>query len=250
MKIVADPLALAWFTLLLASGVEFAARRRKAACILLGVALAASLIQLADIPGRLLANLERPYLPDPQRPLARADAVVVLGGYLQPFSASYTGIEFDQKVGRLFTGIALVRSGKGSVLVLGGSLPAEPGEVSEAEAAEAFIRSWNLVSVTVQSLGTTSNTHDEAVRCSELARRNGWRHLIVVSSAAHLRRTTGAFRKAGLDITPVGCDFRSAGRLGGHTRISCIPNTASLVGLRSWLEEVLGYLYYQVRGWV
>jgi uncharacterized SAM-binding protein YcdF (DUF218 family) len=250
MKILADPLAWAWFGLLFGSAVSFIRRCRKRGSILLGIALISSLVQMIDVPGRLLAALERPYVTAPRQALPAADAVVVLGGYLQVFSGSYGGIGFNQASDRLLTGIALVRDGKGSVLVLGGPSPAQPSRLTEAEAAKAFIQSWKLVSVPIECLGAGKNTHDEAVRCSELAKKNGWKHLILVTSAGHLRRAASTFRKAGLDITPVGCDFREVERLEGHAGISWIPRSAALVTLRYWLEEELGYLYYSARGWI
>ena len=241
MKAFLDPLAVAWLGLLLFAGAQIVRRRYRPACLLLAVACAASLVQAADIPGRLLAHLERPYLFDPHKTLPAADAVVVLGGYLEPFPETYTGIEFHEQVDRLLTGAALVRAGKGSVLLLGGTTLAHPVGPSEAETAKSFLQSWHLVSVPIQLLGARSNTHDEALRCAELAKSNGWTRLYLVSSAAHLDRATRVFHRLGLEVTPIGCDFRAVDRFSGRSRLTCVPNTGSLLALRSWLYQGLRF---------
>ena len=44
------------------------------------------------------------------------------------------------------------------------------------------------------------NTHDEAVLAAQLARRHGWKRVILVTHPWHERRARAVFRKAGLDV--------------------------------------------------
>jgi hypothetical protein len=177
-----------------------------------------------------------------------------LGGYAQPSANNYQGIQFGEAVDRIITGIALVRDGRGRVLVLGGGGSGNPPKPIEAQAAANWISSWNLVSVPVEFLGPCRDTHDEALHTAGLARTNGWKKIILVTSAWHTRRALAVFQKAGLDVVPVAGDFRgipsdpTAEPKGFH--ISLIPRTSSLVQINLWLEETLGYVYYWMRGWV
>jgi len=250
MKFLADPLAWAWATLIANAAVCFWRRRCRKGWVLLGVAVAMSTAHACGIHERLMAGLERPFLNDSRHPIEPADAVVVLGGYLDYFPGAYLGIEFSEAADRLFTGIALVRDDKAPVLVLGGPGVGSPPVLVEAETAKKFIESWRLLSTPIKFLGANKDTHDEAVHCAKLARESGWKRVILVTSAAHLRRASGAFRKAGLDITPVGCDFRATEVFRGNWHIRIVPRTASFAMLDQWIEEEMGYAYYRLRGWL
>jgi uncharacterized SAM-binding protein YcdF (DUF218 family) len=250
IKVPADTLALGWILLVLASAVLLVYRRGKPAFVLLCLALAGSLWQAAAIPDRLVANWERPYLARPDVSLPTADAVLVLGGYLKPFSGSRLRFEAGESFDRLLTGVELARTGKARALVLSGGVSRDQNGILEGELARGFVSAWGVTSVPVYSIGAAANTHEEAVLFTDLARKNSWRRVLLVSSASHLRRAVAAFQKAGLEVTPVGCDFRATDRLAGNPKVNWIPHTSSLVMMRLWLEEELGYLWYYLRGWV
>ncbi len=251
MKLVADPVAWTWFALLGSALFCFMRRRRRRAWWLLAIALAGSVFQAAEVPGRLIAGMERPFLPPAPGQIAPADAVIVLGGSLTPFEPSYLRVEFCEASDRLLTGIGLVRDGKAPVLVVSGGGEGQPARFAEAPAAMKFIERWNLVTTPIESLGVSRTTHDEAVHAARLASQKGWKKIILVSSALHLRRAAATFRKAGLEVVPVGCDFRVLGLLepGRQRRFNPVPSVFTVVSFRLWLEEVLGFAYYRLRSW-
>jgi uncharacterized SAM-binding protein YcdF (DUF218 family) len=254
MKVLADPVAWSWLALLVTALVLLGRRRRKPGWLILAVFLLASLLQLIRFPEWLLAGLERPYLKDGRWRMedgkGAADAVVVLGGYGEASTNALSGIEFNDRVDRILTGLALVREGKGRVLVLGGGGRGNPPQPAEARAAAKWMRSWNLAPVPVEILGPCKDTHDEALHTSSLARTNGWKKILLVTSAWHMRRALATFRKAGLEASPVGSDFRGTVALAAEGRWSFIPRSEGLVLLDLWLEEVFGHIYYWARGWV
>ena len=250
LKLFADPVSWLWFALFATGLFSLRRHRLKLGWLLLVLVLLTSLLEALRLPERLVAGLERPYLQLETLPTGSADAVIVLGGYAQPAPNNYLGIEFREAASRLFTGIALVRDGKGSALVLGGSGWGDPPTPVEAQAAANWIHSWNLVSAPVEFLGVCRDTHDEALHASSLARTNGWKKIILVTSAWHMRRALAVFQKAGLDAIPVAADFRGCPADLTQAHLSLIPRTSSLVHLDLWLEENLGYLYYWMRGWV
>jgi uncharacterized SAM-binding protein YcdF (DUF218 family) len=250
LKLFADPVAWFWFALLATALVLLGRHRRKLGLLFLGIVLLTSLLEALRFPDWLMAGLERPYLRTETSLTGPADAVIVLGGYAQPSHNNFLGIEFNETSDRIVTGIALVRDGKGRVLVLGGGGIGDPPAPVEAQAAANWIRSWNLVSVPVKFLGPCRDTHDEALHAATLARTNGWRKIILVTSAWHMRRALAVFQKAGMDAIPVAADFRGIPVDPTERHLSLIPRTSSLVHLNLWLEETLGYIYYWLRGWV
>src|SRR5512133_3146240 len=100
MKFLADPLFWFWLLLVAAGAVYLFRRQRRRAAVLFGVALLASGIETLEIPARLLAALERPYVRthEPNDATLKADALLILGGYMSPFPPSYTGFELDDEV--------------------------------------------------------------------------------------------------------------------------------------------------------
>ena len=251
MKIIADPVAWMWFALVGAGAVCLWRSRHRRGWGLLSIALAASAFEAAQVPTRLSARLERPFLPPPRSQIARADAVIVLGGFGGPSKFSYLGVEFSNPVNRLLTAVALIRDGKAPVLVIGGAGEGTPPLPVEAQAAKRLIQQWNLVTAPVECLEASRNTHDEAVHTVHLASQKGWKKLILVSSGLHLKRALATFRKTGLDVEPVGCDFQALASLQDRPehRLHFIPSVQCLSGVRTWLEEILGYAYYCLRGW-
>ncbi len=247
MKLCADPICWLWFALVV-SGICLLRRRcRKSGFVLLALALLGSGVETFKIPARLLASLERPYLASASPLPSSSDVVLVLGGYGQDFPASSPGIELNERGDRLIKGIELVRLGKAGVLVLSGGPRGNPPEPQDARAAQAWINSWKLVPGRVEVLGPSLNTHDEALQMRNLAQTNSWKKITLVTSAWHMRRAAATFRKTGLDISPVGSDFQGTAALQDE-RVNFIPSTASLVLLKLWLEESLGYAYYRLRG--
>ncbi len=149
-------------------------------------------------------------------------------------------------------GIELVRQGKSNVLILSSGGRGKPPEPVEAIAARNLVESWKVLPPTarVELLGACINTRDEAVKMVDLAKARGWKKIILVTSAWHLRRATPLFKKTGLEVIPVGCDFQGTAALQAERRFTFVPRTSSLVLLKLWLEETMGYAYYALRGWV
>jgi uncharacterized SAM-binding protein YcdF (DUF218 family) len=249
MKALADPLVWLWLAVVVAGTVCWRRGRKKWGSIILASALLACVFELTNVPARLLASLERPFIFDKSSPIPPADAVLVLGGYGQPFPQSLSGIELNESGDRLLTGIGLVREGKAAVLVVSGGGRGTPPQPLEAQAAKAWIESWKLLPAPVETLGASRNTHDEALRMKDLAQKKGWNKFILVTSAWHMRRAATTFRKAGLEVIAVGCDYQGSVAV-QRERLSFMPRTSSLWLLRLWLEETLGYGFYRVRGWI
>jgi len=252
MRVLADPAALLWFGLCGLSCVLLARRQWRRAWVVLACVAAACAVEAARLPRRLVAGLERPFVRQAGAPTEPADAVAVLGGSVKPSTNNILGLGFGDTADRLITGIALVRQGKGRVLVLSGGgrgVPPGTGVPVEVQGARDWIRSWGLAPAPVEVLDWCLDTHEEALRHANLARKNGWKKVILVTSAWHMKRAAAAFRKAGLEVVPVACDFRGIpGRLESH-RLSWVPRTGTLVLLDLWMEETAGYLYYRLRSW-
>jgi uncharacterized SAM-binding protein YcdF (DUF218 family) len=253
MKVLADPLGLLWLCLCGLFCVLLARRQWRWAWVALGCVVAGSVAEAVRLPARLLAGQERPYLRQTGAPIEPADAVLVLGGSAHASANSILGLEFSDAADRIMTGLALVRRGRGRVLVLSGggrSTLHRTGVPAEVQRARDWISSWDLAPVPIEVLDWCLDTHEEALRHASLARKNGWKRVILVTSAWHMRRSVAAFRKAGIvEVVPVACDFRGTSSLSEARELPFVPCTKSLVLLDLWAEETLGYAYYRLRSW-
>ena len=245
-----QPLALLWLVLLLYGLLKLAKRQwRRAGCPLL-VATCLYVVGATRLPVSLLASLERPYAGVPVSSLPAADAVVMLGGMTIPSSPDLFGFHFDAEVDRVVTAIELVRQRKGRVLVLGGGLNARTANPGEGELLRHWIEAWNVPPAPVQVLGVCRNTRDEAVRARALAEAQGWQRIILVTSAAHMRRAEATFRRTGLDVIPFACDFDAMAALPWGWEDALCPSVSGFQRLDRYLHEIIGMWVYRWRGWV
>lgn len=248
MTALVDPAVFLWVLLFLLGMVFLLKRPRSAGVVLILLCVGWWMFEVTGAPRRLLASLEEPYRGTAQRDGRAMDAIVVLGGGARASTNDFAGLDFNLAADRILTAMDLVRRGQGKVLVLGGSATVQPAIAPEAALYRRWLESWKFDTVPILDLGVCRNTRDEAVRAAELAEEHDWSRLLLVTSASHMRRSEAAFRKVGLDVTPVGCDFMGTALL--DRRRSWVPQAQSMVLLQIWLREVVGYRYYRFRGWV
>jgi uncharacterized SAM-binding protein YcdF (DUF218 family) len=251
LKPLTEPLGLVWLALL--ALLAWRAYQRQWRRLIWPGVLVAVLFLFACTPLSpwLLASLERPYAKPDLDGLAPADAVVMLGGVLDPSPRDLFGFNLTGTADRVVTAVELVRQGKGRALILGGGgpKPGEPG-LSEAELLQGWVAAWGFTNTPIFLLRSCVSTRDEAVRTLALAQEHGWRRVLVVSSAWHLRRAEGVFRRLELPVTCVGSDFDGLTLFKGPGAFRWTPGATHLRLLGQYLHEQIGWLVYCLRGWV
>lgn len=248
-----QPLTLLWLAIVAVAAVRLLQGRFREA---LGPSLLAAAIWAiggSGIPLALVADLERPWAGFDVDRLPRADAVVMPGGEVAYSPDAVFGFDVSAASDRALTAAEIVRRGKAGALVLGGSRHGPDRDrgvgPTEGDLLRRWFEAWKVVEVPIFDLGDCRDTHDEAVATATLARERGWKRIILVTSAAHMRRAEAVFRNAGLDVVPAPCDFEALARLadpGG----SPVVSPAGFEQLGQWIHERLGWWVYRWRGWV
>src|SRR5205085_1201876 len=82
----------------------------------------------------------------------------------------------------------------------------------------------------------------EALQVAEIAKKNGWKKIILVTSAYHMKRAEGTFKKVGLEIIPFACDFHEGAILKHSPRLRLWPNGAGIASFQKYSHEILGYM--------
>ena len=244
-----EPIGLVWLTLIVLAALLWRKRLRLFAFATSTLAAFIYIVGATDFPDALLRSLERPYLDVKIDTLPACDAVVMLGGGLVPSPDEVGGLHLTKAGDRIVATLEIIRLGKAPVLVCGGSAI----EIDGATKVEADLFKQALIERRVPvpeiiSLGRCTDTHDEATRTRAIADQRGWRRVLLVSSANHLRRAVATFRGVGIEVVPVPCNFQ-AGRRSGLLR-EPIPGFGGFEKMSVWIHEQIGWLEYLRRGWI
>jgi uncharacterized SAM-binding protein YcdF (DUF218 family) len=221
--------------LLAVAGLWWTRRRPRTGRAVAAAALTALvLLSVPVVASRLASMVEAyPVLP-PGAPL-QADAIVVLGGGVrraQDPSASTPG---PASLERLAAAAALARRTGLPLLLSGGSLESGP---SEADVMQATLRaSFGLEARFVEP--RSRDTHENALESARILLPLGLRHVVLVTSAVHMRRAVGEFVAAGLDVIPA--PVAAAGE-GGRDLSDWLPRAAALETSYGALYECGGRL--------
>src|ERR1035437_7776497 len=251
-----QPLGAIW--LLMALGVLWLLLRRQwRSAIWLGIpTVLLFFIGSTPVAETLVAAEERPWasvlrLPSSDPPASVA--VLVLGGGYYVSDRDPYGFALCDGGSRVLTALELLRTEKASALVLGGSLPvpARP-DVTAPSLLESWIAAWGLARTAgvVTNLGICMNTHDEAVQFRKLEEAYHWRKVLLVTSALHMPRSVALFKKLGIEVEPVACDFKVYGVPGARLSLSPFPRQSRFQVLGLYLHEKIGWWVYRLKGWV
>ena len=229
---------------LIIAGLLLLRRHRNAgrALIAAGISLL-YLLGLDPVSNRLIRPLEAAYRPLDDAGI-KADAVVVLGGGVTDLSWVPARPEpSSASLQRLVEGIRLARAVRVPLILSGGSGSIAPTGAREADTmAELAIR----LGVPGRDLvieNRSRNTWENAEQVKSLI---SGRTIILVTSAFHLRRSSGMFRKQGFSVIPAPAGYRSATR--PLSADALIPRAVALDTSSTALAEYVSLLWYWSTG--
>ena len=124
-----EPVGLLWLALILLAALLWRKRQRGFASAAAALAVFIYLIGASTLPDALLRSLERPSFGVKLDALPACDAVVMLGGSLDPSPDEVAGLHLTVAADRIITALEVIRLGRAPVLVCGGSGIAINGEM-------------------------------------------------------------------------------------------------------------------------
>jgi uncharacterized SAM-binding protein YcdF (DUF218 family) len=247
-----EPLGAIWFLMVLGVMALLLRRKWQGALSLMAPTLLLFLLGSTPLAEMLVGKAERPYAPGNVAALPQADAAVALGGTHRVSACDIYGFSVGQAEQRILAVAELVRLGKARTLVLGGStqsISGKPG-VPTMALIQRWLVSSGLTTANVTNLGICANTHEEALQFRRLQDAEGWQRVLLVTSALHMRRAEAVFRKQGINVTPVACDFQVYGVSGASGFYSPFPSQHRLDLLSLYFHEKIGWWVYKWRAWV
>ncbi len=244
--LVAQPTSLVLLLLLAGLGLTIWQKRRTAVLALSLAGIVQFMVGFTSLGYVLIQPLENRFAP-PQTPPDNVRAIVLLGGatMARPSTARQV-TELTPAGDRLAATLWLAQRYPQARIVLsggGGFLMAETE--SEAETMRRFFVSFGVDENRLVLEGESMNTAENASFTRE-ALSAGDGEILLVTSAFHMPRSVGIFRKEGIDVVPWPTDYRSAGNQGFEIDLAN-PNQnleTATVAIREWI----GLLAYSATG--
>ncbi|HYH96765.1 YdcF family protein [Hyalangium sp.] len=238
---------LTWAMLFVVAGMILRRRTRLAMGLqVLGLAVL-YLFSIEPVAGALMRWTEAGVQPT-YRPEVVYDAVIVLGGGLDPDATETSGRpEYNAAGDRILRGYELLREGRArNILISGGSLDPRPEAVIEADVLSRQLQMWGIEPGRIFTEGKSRNTRENALESEKLIQQQGWKTLLLVTSAAHLPRAYGCFVAVGLRPDTFVADVRAPP---GKRTSSWLPRGYHLSASSDALRELAGRAVYRLRGW-
>jgi uncharacterized SAM-binding protein YcdF (DUF218 family) len=176
-----------------------------------------------------------------------ATAIVVLSAGMQVHrsrGASY-GTPTREGSLRVLEAVRLHRLLGGAPIITTGSVRSSP--YSESALMAHQLEQLGVPADKIIKEEKSTNTRDHALFVPPLLKQHGIGRFVLVTSQQHIARALGVFRKVGFDPVPSTPEVY-VGR--GHILEKYLPSQEGL-SVSEWLiYDLLGHVYYRVRGWV
>jgi uncharacterized SAM-binding protein YcdF (DUF218 family) len=237
--LLAAALAGAWL-----SAGRHARAGRRAAIVAIVLLLAIGILPLGVW---LIAPLENRFPPPPE-PMAAPYGILVLGGAInEELGAARGQVSLQEGAARLTEAVALARRFPlARVVYTGGSGALIAGGAAEARDAGRLLVSLGLDPARITLEDRSRNTDENARFTRALVHPEPSQVWLLVTSAYHMPRAMGLFRKAGFDVLAYPVDYRSEGGIGDLR-----PNRETTRGLGVFdlaVHEWIGLLAYRLSG--
>ncbi len=184
--------------------------------------------------------------PQVTTPPDRVDGIVVLGGALDELTSVDRGTPtFTSAANRITSFLLLAkRYPQARLLFTGGSGAIEQGLASEADYARTLLDQLGLPPERVTFETTSRTTWENAVNSAALVRPQPAERWVLVTSASHMPRAVGVFRRAGWTVLPWPVGYQSRDRIATWTLLL----GAKLATLDWAVHEWLGLVIYRIEG--
>lgn len=220
-------------------------RRSKWAAIIIFVFFSNTVIfsefcRLWEIPGKQPHNIKT------------HDVAIVLGG-MSEYNSDLKSISFRRQGDRIFQALTLYKTGKvKKILISGDSGYLTDRGLHEAKQLKEVLIKWGIPETDIITEEKSVNTHENAKMTAKLLKNNypELKSYILVTSGIHMRRARACFLKEGLICTPYSTDLYSNQKRNYFWDQYLIPNQDNFTQWTKLLKEMVGYVTYDIVGYI
>jgi uncharacterized SAM-binding protein YcdF (DUF218 family) len=180
---------------------------------------------------------------------AKISGIIILGGFEDPYvGQSRSQLTLNEAAERLTEGLLLARAlPRTRVVFSGGSASLIEAVPSAANQIGQFLGAAGVAPERIVLEAVSRNTRENAVMTYDLLQPKPGERWLLVTSAFHMPRSMGIFRKAGLDVIAWPVDFRTAGLADARNPMARLDEGLRRVDLVA--KELIGLIVYWLRGW-
>jgi uncharacterized SAM-binding protein YcdF (DUF218 family) len=205
------------------------------------------LFGLTPVPVWLLMALETRFPPYKDDGVHVA-GVIVLGGSFETEPTDHYGQMALNDAGERILAIATVaqRFPQARIVYTGGGSGFIQGRTPEATLVERTVADMGVAPGRVIYERRSLNTYENAVFSKELVRPQPGERWLLVTSAFHMPRSVGVFRKAGWDVVAFPVDFRTGGASDADRFFASVSQ--GLMRADIAIKEYVGLAAYRIAG--
>lgn len=217
----------------------------------LAVAGLALLLGLGIVPAGnvLVYPLEQraasfPPIPDGER----IDGIIILGGFEDGWvSTKRPGLSINESAERLTEGLRLARRYPDAKVVFTGGSGAFLREGADAAGpVSRWLMDAGIPRARLVLEDRSRNTHENAVYTHDLVKPRPGQRWLLVTSAYHIPRSVGIFRKAGFDVIAYPVDYRTRDAGDMLRLFESVPDGLKRTDMA--VREWIGLLVYWLTG--
>jgi uncharacterized SAM-binding protein YcdF (DUF218 family) len=180
----------------------------------------------------------------------RITGAIVLGGSVQAEDSFARSQLLMNEAGERVVVMADIarRHPEAKIVFAGGSGAFLEDDVAEAAAIARFSNTLGIARERILFEERSRTTRENALYTRELVRPEAGERWLLVTSAWHMPRAVGAFRKAGFDITPCPVDYRTRGSADRWRPFSSASDGLRRLDLAT--KEWVGLVAYRLAGYM
>lgn len=178
----------------------------------------------------------------------KIDGIIILGGFEDGWvTAGRGGLAVNESAERITEGLRLaLKHPEAKVIFTGGVGGLLSKDVEATGPVSRFLRDTGVAADRIIVEGRSRNTYENAVYTRDIVQPKPGDRWLLVTSAYHMPRAMGLFRKAGFDVTAYPVDFRTRGPVDMTRLFERIP--AGLMRTDLGANEWIGLLAYRALG--
>lgn len=198
----------------------------------------------------LLLPLESRFSRPPIAAIGDVDGIIFLGGFELGRLSSLRGmLTLGDGGERLTETLILARKLPTAKIVFSGGAGAVIGEARiAAPHVHTFLIEAGIPPERILIEDRSRNTRENATLTRDLVRPRAGQRWLLVTSAFHMPRSMGLFRKAGFEVVAWPVDYQSAGRADLSDFSESIEGGLQRTNLAT--KEYLGLVVYRLMGWI
>lgn len=204
----------------------------------------------------LVRSLEWQNIPPPELP--QADAIVVLGGGINPPFPPRPWVSLSEGGDRVIHAARLYQQKKAPLVIVSGGRIDWRGKGTPESVDMAAILTWlGIPNESILQDPGSLNTYENAVNVRKILKSRGISRVLLVTSAIHMPRSLLIFKHQHIAAIPAPTDFSVTAKDLEEQQntpqailLNLIPDADRLQLSSRALKEYVGLFIYRLRGWL